>query len=78
MRKAEVVRTTAETDIRVAICLDGEGKSSVSTGIPFMDHMLTLFAKHGLFDLEVCAKGDLETEISTIEGRVNICLAFCK
>ena len=44
MRKAEVVRTTAETDIRVSICLDGEGKSAVSTGIPFMDHMLTLIA----------------------------------
>ena len=62
MRKAEVVRKTAETDIRVCIDLDGEGKSSVSTGIPFMDHMLTLFAKHGLFDLEVKAVGDLEID----------------
>ena len=62
MRKAEVVRKTAETDIRVCIDLDGEGKSSVSTGVPFMDHMLTLFAKHGLFDLEVKADGDLEID----------------
>lgn len=62
MRNAEVIRTTKETDIRVAINLDGEGKSVIDTGIPFMDHMLTLFAKHGLFDLEVSAKGDLEID----------------
>lgn len=62
MRNAEVIRTTKETDIRVAINLDGEGKSVIDTGIPFMDHMLTLFAKHGLFDLEISAKGDLEID----------------
>ena len=62
MRNAKIVRTTRETDITVAIELDGEGKSRVSTGIPFMDHMLTLFAKHGLFDLDVTAKGDLEVD----------------
>lgn len=62
MRNAEVIRTTKETDIRVSINLDGEGKSVIDTGIPFMDHMLTLFAKHGLFDLEVSAKGDLEID----------------
>ena len=55
-------RVTGETDIKITINLDGEGKSSISTGIPFMDHMLTLFAKHGFFDLDICAKGDLEVD----------------
>lgn len=61
-RTAEIRRTTGETDIRIGIDLDGAGKSSVSTGIPFMDHMLTLFARHGFFDLEVEAHGDLEVD----------------
>lgn len=61
-RKGTVSRVTGETDIQVMIELDGEGKSSISTGIPFMDHMLTLFAKHGFFDLEITAKGDLEVD----------------
>lgn len=62
MRIAEVKRTTKETDIFVRWNLDGAGKSDVETGIPFMDHMLDLFAKHGCFDLEVRAKGDLEID----------------
>ncbi len=62
VRSAEVVRTTRETDIRVRIDLDGEGKSTLSTGIGFMDHMLELFARHGFFDLEVEMKGDLEVD----------------
>ena len=57
-RIAEIKRTTAETDISVKINLDGSGKSSVKTGIPFMDHMLTLFASHGRFDLTVKCTGD--------------------
>lgn len=61
-RKAEVARKTKETDIKVSIELDGTGDASVSTGIPFLDHMLTLFAKHGLFNLEVAAVGDLEID----------------
>ena len=61
-RTAEIKRTTAETDISVKINLDGSGKSSVKTGIPFMDHMLTLFAKHGFFDLEISATGDIEVD----------------
>ncbi len=61
-RFAEISRKTAETDITVSLNLDGEGKSVISTGIPFMDHMLTLFAKHGFFDLNVSAKGDLEVD----------------
>ena len=61
-RKAEITRKTKETDITLAINLDGNGESSISTGIPFLDHMLTLFAKHGLFDLTLNATGDLEID----------------
>ena len=62
MRTGSVKRTTKETDILVTINLDGEGTSKISTGIGFMDHMLTLFAKHGFFDLEISAKGDIEVD----------------
>ena len=62
MRTAEVIRKTKETDIAISINLDGEGVSRISTGLPFMDHMLTLFAKHGTFDLDVQVKGDLEID----------------
>ncbi len=61
-RAAKVSRKTRETDISVSICLDGEGKCSSDTGIPFMDHMLELFSKHGIFDLEVKAKGDIQVD----------------
>lgn len=61
-RKAEAARVTGETDIKLNVLLDGSGKSSINTGIGFMDHMLTLFAKHGLLDLAVRAKGDLEVD----------------
>lgn len=61
-RFAEIRRTTRETDISVKLSLDGDGSSAVDTGIPFMDHMLTLFAKHGFFRLEVKAKGDLDVD----------------
>lgn len=58
MRTAEIVRTTAETDISLKLNLDGKGSSTVSTGCGFLDHMLTLFSKHGRFDLELTCKGD--------------------
>lgn len=58
MRKAEVNRKTAETDIVLSLELDGTGKSVIDTGCGFMDHMLTLFASHGRFDLNVTCKGD--------------------
>ncbi len=58
MRTAEFKRTTAETDIALSLNLDGTGKSTISTGCGFLDHMLTLFAKHGRFDLDVACKGD--------------------
>jgi len=61
-REAEVRRTTKETDVRVRLMLDGSGESSVSTGIAFLDHMLELFARHGLFDLEVECRGDLHID----------------
>ncbi|CAN5210290.1 imidazoleglycerol-phosphate dehydratase HisB [soil metagenome] len=61
-RSASVDRKTAETDISVSLTLDGTGASQVATGIPFFDHMLTLFAKHGLFDLQIRAQGDIEVD----------------
>src|SRR6266498_2587791 len=61
-RIAEIHRKTKETDVRVVLNLDGTGRSHVSTGLPFLDHMLDLFARHGLFDLEVTCHGDLEID----------------
>jgi imidazoleglycerol-phosphate dehydratase len=61
-RIATVQRKTRETDVRVEIDLDGDGTWEISTGIPFFDHMLQSFAKHGLFDLRVTAKGDLDVD----------------
>ena len=58
MRTAEIIRKTAETDISLKLSLDGSGSSNISTGCGFLDHMLTLFAKHGRFDLEIVCKGD--------------------
>jgi len=62
IRESEIRRKTKETDISVRLNLDGSGKSKISTGLPFLDHMLALFAKHGLFDLDVACKGDLEID----------------
>jgi len=61
-RKAEVERKTKETQIQVSLDLDGSGKSEIGTGIGFFDHMLTALARHGLFDVKVRAKGDLEID----------------
>ena len=61
-RKATVERTTKETAIRVGLALDGSGASSITTGVGFFDHMLTHVAKHGMLDLEVEARGDLEVD----------------
>ena len=61
-REARIERTTRETDISLAINLDGTGKADVDTGIGFFDHMLTAFGRHGLFDVQVRAKGDLEVD----------------
>ena len=59
MRTASITRKTSETDINVALCLDGSGKADIDTGIGFFDHMLKSFARHGFFDLTLKVKGDL-------------------
>ena len=61
-REAVIERTTSETSIRARLNLDGKGVSNIRSGIPFFDHMLTLFARHGLFDLDIDAKGDIEVD----------------
>jgi imidazoleglycerol-phosphate dehydratase len=62
MREASVSRRTAETDVAVSIALDGTGKAEISTGIGFLDHMLELFARHGLFDVTAKVTGDLHVD----------------
>ena len=62
MRIAQIKRTTAETDIALKLNLDGKGVSAISTGCGFLDHMLTLFSKHGRFDLELTCKGDTHVD----------------
>jgi imidazoleglycerol-phosphate dehydratase len=61
-RIASLERITGETKINLSLSIDGEGRSDIRTGIPFFDHMLTLFSRHGLLDLEVAAKGDIEVD----------------
>ncbi len=62
VRKAKLHRTTTETEIQIALNIDGRGKYEVSTGIRFLDHMLELFARHGAFDLKLAARGDLDVD----------------
>ncbi|MCQ2546332.1 MAG: imidazoleglycerol-phosphate dehydratase HisB [Clostridia bacterium] len=62
MRTAEIKRKTAETDIELKLNLDGSGKSTIDTGVGFMDHMLTLFARHGRFDIELKCEGDTHVD----------------
>jgi imidazoleglycerol-phosphate dehydratase len=73
-RQARKIRKTSETEISIHLCVDGKGTSRVKTGIPFFDHMLNLFAKHGLFDLEVKAKGDLDVDLHHTVEDVGIVL----
>jgi imidazoleglycerol-phosphate dehydratase len=61
-RRAEIKRKTRETDVQIALDLDGTGVSRIDTDVPFLDHMLELFARHGLFDLEITCKGDLKID----------------
>lgn len=79
-RSARVQRNTTETRLSLALAIDGGGKASVSTGVPFFDHMLTLLAKHSLFDLTVRAKGDLDVDVHHLVEDVGIALgqAFVK
>ncbi len=73
-RTSRVERKTKETEISVQLNLDGEGKTAIDTGIPFFDHMLELFGRHGLFDLEVRARGDLEVDYHHTVEDLGICL----
>lgn len=61
-RVAQVTRTTKETDISLSLAIDGTGVTNIDTGVPFFDHMLNAFGRHGLFDLDVQAKGDIEVD----------------
>ncbi len=73
-RSAIIKRKTTETDIAGKLIIDGTGKTDISTGIGFLDHMLTLFAFHGLFDLTIKAKGDLKVDAHHTNEDVAICL----
>jgi len=73
-RASRFCRRTDETDIQVDLCVDGTGTHSVSTSIPFLDHMLSLFAKHGFFDLQVRATGDTNVDFHHTVEDVGICL----
>ena len=73
-RKAEVIRQTKETQIKVSLTLDGTGEGVISTGIPFMDHMLDLFSRHGFFDLSIDATGDIEIDYHHLVEDMGICL----
>ena len=74
MRTATIARKTAETDINLTLCLDGKGDSTIQTGCGFLDHMLTLFAKHGRFDLTVNCVGDTHVDYHHTVEDVGICL----
>lgn len=74
MRSATIQRKTGETDISLSLTIDGSGQSNLNTGIGFLDHMLTLFAKHGLFDITVTAIGDLHVDEHHTAEDVCICL----
>ena len=73
-RTAKIQRATGETRVELLLNLDGTGKSTVHTGVGFFDHMLTLFSRHGLFDLEVKADGDLQVDSHHTVEDVGICM----
>lgn len=74
MRSAEIKRTTAETDIYLDLTLDGEGEAQINTDCGFLNHMLTLFARHGNFDLTVNCKGDIDVDYHHTAEDIGICL----
>ena len=74
LRKSEINRQTKETKIDISLCLDGTGRAVINTGVPFMDHMLTLLAVHGFFDLTVKAEGDIEVDGHHTVEDLGICL----
>lgn len=76
MRKTEITRKTKETDIKLSLNLDGSGESAINTGCGFLDHMLTLFAKHGSFDLDVSCVGDMQVDAHHTAEDIGICLGL--
>ena len=80
MRTSEIKRMTTETEIELSLNLDGTGNASVKSGCGFLDHMLTLFAKHGRFDLELSCTGDVRVDDHHTVEDIGICLgkAFAK
>lgn len=74
MRKANIERKTAETDIKLSLELDGKGNSNIDTGCGFLDHMLTLFASHGRFDLDISCKGDTNVDYHHTTEDIGIAL----
>ena len=80
MRTSMITRKTKETDITLSLTLEGSGKSSIDTGCGFLDHMFTLFASHGRFDLDITCKGDTQVDYHHTTEDIGICLgqAFAK
>lgn len=76
MRTSEINRKTKETDIALSLNIDGEGNGVINTGVGFFDHMLTLFASHGMFDLNVECKGDLDVDAHHTVEDIGICLGM--
>ncbi|GAB4330174.1 MAG: imidazoleglycerol-phosphate dehydratase HisB [Candidatus Abyssubacteria bacterium] len=74
MRKAHVKRRTSETDVEVDLVVDGKGEFHIQTGVGFLDHMLSLVAKHGLFDIRILATGDLQVDSHHTVEDVGLCL----
>ncbi len=77
MRKATTGRKTKETEITVSLTIDGAGTANIATSIPFLDHMLELLARHGLFDISMTAKGDIEVDYHHTVEDVGIALGEC-
>ncbi len=77
MRKAKVERKTKETDITVEMNIDGSGKADIQTSVPFLNHMLDLLAQHGLFDITIKARGDIEVHYHHTVEDIGICLGEC-
>lgn len=77
MRKGQIDRKTKETNIHLELSLDGQGLGDPHSGVPFLDHMLTLFAVHGFFDLKLRAEGDLEIDAHHTVEDIGICLGKC-
>ena len=77
MRKAKVERKTRETDITLEMNIDGSGERAIQTSVPFLDHMLELLAQHGLFDITLKARGDIEVDYHHLVEDIGICLGEC-